>query len=315
MLMVMKECSREDLIVHEEALAALRFYKQQVRHIHELWTQQLAAFGNEVEAVVQESFNLQRLRLAAEEEQKRFDTVRLEMCQRLLSWKQERMRQAREEDERQKHSDTLHAEWQRQEDARIAEERAQHKAQVKAFRDEQARQVRKQEEEMERLAAIAEEERLEQAKVNVVRVEVRKDLAKEKQLQLEQIEEQKRLEELAREERLAALRATVQVTAERDPERLISHTVASRAAAAEGEEMREMREMNAFGNHRSFTLNSFNDTQLKADKRGRVEQALRSAGLAGTDYARNTMKMIAPPRPPRRDHFSTVFQQNPDQAA
>lgn len=212
MLMLMEEYSRQDLVVHEEALTALRFYKKQARHIHDLWFKQLATLANYVESVVEESLALQHMQLAKDDEQKRFDAVRLEMCQNLLKWKQQRMKEAKEAEEQKAKKDKLHAEWQKQEDARELQERNALKVQVKGFRNEQDRIVRLQQEEAERRADIAEQERQEQALVNVERVEYRKTVAEEKQYQLELLAEQKIAEEQAREERLAALRATVAVS-------------------------------------------------------------------------------------------------------
>lgn len=57
-----------------------------------------------------------------------------------------------------------------------------------------------------------------------------------------------------------------------------------------------------------FPLYGYTTEVIMADPRIKLEQALRQAGLHETSYARQIMSNIAPPHPPRRDQFSTVFK-------
>lgn len=52
-------------------------------------------------------------------------------------------------------------------------------------------------------------------------------------------------------------------------------------------------------------------SQIVADPRVRIEQALRTAGLHHTHYARALLSGIPPPKPPRRDTESTAFKSWP----
>ena len=46
---------------------------------------------------------------------------------------------------------------------------------------------------------------------------------------------------------------------------------------------------------------SFNDKQINADARLRIEKRLRQAGLINSEYARSLMNTVKPPTQPRRD--------------
>ena len=45
-----------------------------------------------------------------------------------------------------------------------------------------------------------------------------------------------------------------------------------------------------------------------SDKRFRVANALRKAGLLSTDYAKKVLSSIPPPHPPRPDQCSSLFK-------
>ena len=47
---------------------------------------------------------------------------------------------------------------------------------------------------------------------------------------------------------------------------------------------------------------------MAGDRRLRVENALREAGIHNTDYARRIMATIKPPQEPRKDQHSTLFK-------
>lgn len=309
--MTMVELKREDMLEHEESVAARRYYQKQVRAIHALWQHQLSTLAVHIDEVVAESQHLQEQTFAKEDEQRKFDQVRVEMTRKLLEWNNIRFEESRKAAAQAADTAERQREWEAREAAREQKVRTVHKKKIKSFRAERVREREEIEAEAERVAALAAELAEEQYEVNVVRTEFRKGLEREKQIEL-QNQVQKRLEEEeARELRLEELRATVAITAERDVTRTYGETESSKAAAAAGAQLREWREYEELtSNHRSFVNHGFSATQIGGDKRLKVEAAIRAAGLAGSDYARTALQKVQPPTAPRADMQSTVFKFN-----
>ena len=55
------------------------------------------------------------------------------------------------------------------------------------------------------------------------------------------------------------------------------------------------------GHRCALPLNTFNEKELMANPRFRIENALREAGLINSDYARNMLKSIPTNQAPRKD--------------
>jgi hypothetical protein len=99
-----------------------------------------------------------------------------------------------------------------------------------------------------------------------------------------------------RKERLMQLAASLAPTVSSDPERLLNPTVSSKAQApAQGL---------AFPPVHGYTTQ-----QLLADQRFKVLEALGSAGLRGTGYARHAVEALPPVKPVRVDVLTTVQRQ------
>ncbi|KAJ7391763.1 hypothetical protein OS493_016050 [Desmophyllum pertusum] len=144
----------------------------------------------------------------------------------------------------------------------------------------------------------------EQAVLDQERVNYRKE-----QLQLHQ-EAKQQAKELALEQekekqrRLDKLREQVQVHVEDDPERVFKPTEASQARVA------SMYEEELDLQHPLYAVYGYDEKQVAGDRRLRVENALREAGIHNTDYARKIMATIKPPQEPRKDQHSTLFKQD-----
>ncbi|XP_052004706.1 coiled-coil domain-containing protein 148-like isoform X2 [Xyrauchen texanus] len=178
--------------------------------------------------------------------------------------------------------------------------RARLTQQVNKFHEEQQRRREEQRmRDMERLAELRKEME-EQMKRDKEKVKFREELLQQKIQQREAKEKQKKKEEDEREERLQALRNQVCKVAEADPERMMGETAAWRVRQHSDEVFPLQRPL--------YQLNTYTDTQIASDPRLRVEQALRSAGLHNTVYARHVLSEIQPLKPPRRDMESTVFR-------
>eukprot|EP01116_Phalansterium_solitarium_P010386 TRINITY_DN2511_c0_g1_i2.p1 TRINITY_DN2511_c0_g1~~TRINITY_DN2511_c0_g1_i2.p1 ORF type:complete len:357 (+),score=57.29 TRINITY_DN2511_c0_g1_i2:194-1264(+) len=144
--------------------------------------------------------------------------------------------------------------------------------------------------EQERLAR---EDLLEQAKgrvdYRITQDEAKKDLRRQRQEQDAQLDRQ-------RQERLQRLIDSVKIEAPSDPSRVWQPTAASTVA--------DFRRPVAAG---FKAYNGYQDHQIVEDKRFRIQQALRSIGLADTDYGRFVLSQVQgakPQRPEMRSTFS-----------
>jgi hypothetical protein len=227
-------------------------------------------------------------------------------------WKNARFEERRNADKAAVVTLAKQREWEEKEAAREKVERREFKRQIKAYQKERAQEQVAMEAAERRAAVLADELATERAELNEERVEFRKGVAEARQQEITTMQLEMLAEETARDQRLADLRATVQVTAQRDAERTFGHTHASRTAAAAAADIREHRYREQLeGNHRSFVNHGFNATQIASDQRVKVAAALRAAGLAGSDYARKAMQQVQPPTAPRADMASSVLRFDP----
>jgi hypothetical protein len=91
-----------------------------------------------------------------------------------------------------------------------------------------------------------------------------------------------------------------------DPVRMISYTeaVLNRRGVSNQNKNNENDDTKYEDKKELYNNYSFNDKQLNADARIRLEQKLRQAGLMTTDYARELISNVKPPTNPRKDNFS-----------
>ncbi|RXN09841.1 endonuclease domain-containing 1 -like protein [Labeo rohita] len=141
-------------------------------------------------------------------------------------------------------------------------------------KEKQRKQEKQRKKDMERLAELRREIE-EQVQRDKERVKFRKEQFQLKLQMREDKEKQKQRDDKEKEERLQALRNQVSKVAEANPERMMGNTV-------------------AWG--------------ILSDPRVRIEQALRTAGLHNTPYARQILSEIQPLKPPRRDMESAAFR-------
>ncbi|XP_043241122.1 plectin-like [Amphibalanus amphitrite] len=180
---------------------------------------------------------------------------------------------------------------QQQEAVRLREQarRSAERQRITLFQERRReREQQLRETEAQRHAALRNWRRAEAAH-NQRRVELRSGL-REERLRAEQQRRQLAAEQEAqRQSRLDALRCEVRVEAERDPDRLLAETLATRARH-EGPAPPPPPAHAA--NH------SFWDSQLTSDRRLRLENRLREAGLLDSCYASEVLRAVGgPPRP------------------
>ncbi|XP_026073975.1 coiled-coil domain-containing protein 148 isoform X2 [Carassius auratus] len=202
---------------------------------------------------------------------------------------------------------TLAANWFKEEEEKLRKEqqrektkRAQVKKQINTFNAEkQRKQEMQRKKDMERLAELRREIE-EQVQKDKERVNFRKEQFQQKLQMREAEEKQKQKEDKEREERLQALRNQVSKVAKADPERMMGNTVVWRVRQQPEEVFTLQRPL--------YQLNTYTDSQIVSDPRVRIEQALRTAGIHNTPYARQILSEIQPLKPPRRDMESAAFR-------
>lgn len=202
---------------------------------------------------------------------------------------------------------TLAAYWFKEEEERLRKEqlrektrRSQLKQQINRFHAEkQMKQEEQRKKDMERLVELRREIE-EQVQRDKERVEFRKEQFQQKLQMREAKEKEKQKNDKEKEERLQALRNQVCKVAEANPERMMGNTVAWRVRQQPEEVFTLQRPL--------YQLNTYTDKQIVSDPRVRIEQALRTAGLHNTPYARQIVSELQPLKPPRRDMESAAFR-------
>ncbi|XP_051761921.1 coiled-coil domain-containing protein 148-like isoform X3 [Ctenopharyngodon idella] len=234
----------------------------------------------------------------------------IDMLQRLLPHitQQEMLQQWRIQQEQAAELEaTLAAYWHKEEEERLRKEqqrektrRAQLTQQINRFHAEkQKRREEQRKRDMKRLAELRREIE-QQMQRDKERVKFRKELLQQKLQMCETKEKQKQKDDKEREERLQALCNQVSKVAEANPERMMGNTVAWRVRQLPEEVFALQRPL--------YQLNTYTDKQIVSDPRVRIEQALRTAGLHNSPYARQILNEIQPPKPHRRDMESTAFR-------
>ncbi|KAK1902706.1 Coiled-coil domain containing protein 148 [Dissostichus eleginoides] len=154
--------------------------------------------------------------------------------------------------------------------------------------------------------------------------EVAKSHHKEKVRQF-YLQQQKRRETVAQrdQERLANLRSLMEEQAGRDKDRVQyrAEMLQRRKEEREARELERQREEEEKQNRLEvlrnqvgefelqrplYSIHTYTDTQIVSDPRVRVEQALREAGLQHSQYAKDVLSVLTPPKPPRRDTQSDL---------
>uniref|UniRef100_A0A7N8XWX1 Coiled-coil domain containing 148 n=1 Tax=Mastacembelus armatus TaxID=205130 RepID=A0A7N8XWX1_9TELE len=130
------------------------------------------------------------------------------------------------------------------------------------------------------------------------RVQFRSDMLQRRREEREAQELERQRKEEEKQNRLEALRNQVRVVAEADPERIMADTHAWKSRQLNAMEFDLQRPL--------YSINTYTDTQIVSDPRVRVEQALREAGLHHSQYAKEVLSVITPPKLPRRDTKSIL---------
>lgn len=92
----MPQYSRDDVVMHERFVASRRFYLTQLKHMDEIFEQaRLSLQRNSLMALEQAAF-MQQKKQAKTQELLAFSQIRLELAQRVITWKEELLEKSRQ---------------------------------------------------------------------------------------------------------------------------------------------------------------------------------------------------------------------------
>ncbi|XP_056279925.1 coiled-coil domain-containing protein 148-like isoform X2 [Pseudoliparis swirei] len=290
--------TRQELVEHERVWDRLRFTQAQLRVV----TQQFQR--DQEELLARALFTLQEARQAHQEELEchRGHQHQQDICshlrEKLQQWRAQQEEVARLEAaiaSRQQEEEEARRKREQEKEAAV---RSQHKEKVRQFYLQQQKRRQKLEagdqERLANLRSVMEE----QARRDKERILFRADMLQRRREEREAQELEWQREEEEKQNRLEVLRNQVRVVAEADPERMMADTEAWKGRHVTVEEFELQRPL--------YSINTYTDTQIVSDPRVRVEQALRDAGLQHSQYAKEVLSVISPPKPPRRDTKSTL---------
>lgn len=307
LLLELPHRTKLDLIRFERWEDANRFYREKRDELVVTYRREREALTRQVLLALRDAKAMHAKRLASKEEEEALTAVRIQLMQRLLVLRQEKLDAlaAAAAMEERRHAELEAWEKKEKERQRVAraaiQKEIQHfKQQKKALEEERQRRLeelqRQQEEEDRRVAALNEE-----------RVRFRREEEDRKRALKQEEQERLEAEEAERQRRLQSLIDTVRVEAEADTARLTGHTKASKAAEEVGVQEKE-RIMAMAGEIRRFQQTTFADDKVTNDRRFRLEKAIQAAGLGGSEYARTILNNVQPNKPARKDMSSTLFK-------
>uniref|UniRef100_A0A3Q4MUR4 Coiled-coil domain containing 148 n=1 Tax=Neolamprologus brichardi TaxID=32507 RepID=A0A3Q4MUR4_NEOBR len=278
--------SRQELLEHEYVWDLQRFTQAQLRAVPQQWQRDHEELLARAQVTLQEAKHAHQEELELHRDRQNQQNIYLHLREK-VSLQQWRAQQ----EEVAKLEAAIAARQQEEEEARL--KREQEKDAVRQFylKQQKRREVLEQrdQERLANLRSVMEE----QAKRDKERVQFRADMLQQRRLDREARELERQREEEERQNRLE-----VGVVAEADPERMMADTEAWKCRHLNVNEFELQKPL--------YSINTYTDTQIVSDPRVRVEQALREAGLHQSQYAREVLSVIEPPKPPRRDTRSIL---------
>ncbi|XP_071328451.1 coiled-coil domain-containing protein 148-like isoform X2 [Trachinotus anak] len=290
--------TRQELMEHERVWDWQRFTQAQLSVVTQQWQRDQEELLARALVTLQEARNTHQEELGHLRDRESQQDICSQLREKLQRWRAQ-------QEEVAKLEAAIAARQQAEEEARLRREqereatnRSQQKERVRQFylKQQKRREVLEQrdQERLANLRSVMEE----QARKDKKRVQFRADLLQQRREEREARELEHQREEEEKQNRLGALRNQVGVVAEADPERMMADTEAWRSRHLNVKEFELQRPL--------YSINTYTDTQIVSDPRVRVEQALREAGLHHSQYAKEVLSVIKPPKPPRRDTKSLL---------
>ncbi|KAM4557787.1 coiled-coil domain-containing protein 148-like [Odontesthes bonariensis] len=292
------ERTRLELMEHERLWDLQRFTQTQLRVVTQQWQRDLDELLDRALVTLQEVKHAHQEELKLHRDRQHQQDICLNLREKLQQWRAQQEEVARLEA-------AIAARQQEEGEARVKREqekeaaiRSQQKEKVRRFYSKQQRRrevlEQRDQERLANLRRVMEE----QARRDRQRVQFRAEMLLQRREEREARELERQRGEQERQNRLEALRKQVEVVAEADPERMMADTEAWRSRHVNENDFELQKPL--------YSINTYTDTQIVSDPRVRVEQRLREAGLHQSQYAKELMSVIKPPKPPRRDTKSIL---------
>lgn len=295
---VLPDKTRHELMEHERKWNWQRFTQTQLKVVTQQWQRDQEELLARALVTLQEAKHAHQAELQVHREHQQQRDMCSQLRAKLQQWRAQQEEVARLEAAiaaRQHEAEEMRLKREKERQAAIM---SQKKEQVHLFYLKQKKMREKQEtrdrERLAKLRAVMEE----QAKKDKQRVQFRAEMLQQRREEREAQEAERQREDEERQKRLEALRNQVAVVAEADPERLMADTEAWRSRHLNRNDFELQKPL--------YSINTYTDNQIVSDPRVRVEQALREAGLHQSQYAKEVLSVILPPKPPRRDTKSIL---------
>ncbi|XP_071769827.2 coiled-coil domain-containing protein 148-like [Centroberyx gerrardi] len=291
--------TRQELTEHERIWDWQRFSQAQLRVVAQSWQRDQEELLARALVTLEEARHAHKEELELHRDRQHQQDICSHLRDKLQQWRTQQEEVARLEA-------AIAARRQEEEEERLKREqeketaiRSQQKEKVRQFYLKQRRRremlENRDQERLAQLRSVMEE----QARRDKERVQFREEMLQRRRGEREARELEHQREEEERQNRLEALRNQVAVVAEADPERMMGDTEAWRGRQGDVNKEFELQKP-------LYNINTYTDTQIVSDPRVRIEQALRDVGLHHTQYAKEVLSGVKPPRPPRRDTLSIL---------
>ncbi|XP_061579595.1 coiled-coil domain-containing protein 148-like [Cololabis saira] len=298
LLRLFPQRTKLELVEHERFLDLQSFTLKQQRALTQRWKRDLDELQARALVTLQEAKHAHQEELELHRDRQQQRDICLHLREKLQKWRAQQEEVAKLEAAiaaRQLEEEQMSV---KREKEREDDMRSQQRHKVRQFYlKQQRRREELEQRDQERLAALRSLME-EQAGRDRKRVHFRADLLQRRREERGMREFERRREEQERQNRLEALRKQVEVVAEADSERMMGDTKAWRSRRLNETEFELQRPL--------FSINTYTDIQIASDPRVRAEQALREAGRHQSQYAKQVLSEIKPPKPPRRDTKSTL---------
>ncbi|KAM9851201.1 coiled-coil domain-containing protein 148-like [Aulostomus maculatus] len=292
------ERTRHELLEHERVWDRQRFTQEQMRALTQQWQRDRDQLLSKALVTLEEAGNAHQEELEHHRDCQYQQSICLHLRDKVQQWRAQQEEVAKLEAaiaarQQEKKEATLKREQEKE-----AAFRSQQKEQLRQFHLEQQKKREASEQRIEQRLANLRRCMEEQARRDRERVQYRADMLQRRKEERAKQEAERQREEEERKNHLEALRKQVEVVAEADPERVMADTEAWRIRNLNVKEFELQKPL--------YSLNTYTDTQIVSDPRVRVEQALREAGLQHSQYAKDALSGVKPPKPPRRDTESDL---------